>query len=202
VSRFETYLDVVEERRVRRAMWQAGHRIIRTAQDGSEDSRVLLAAEQERLNNGELDRGREGLVGMGEVMARVREQLDTPPGEATGITTGFQALDESVLGWEAGNLILVAGRPGMGKSVLASQFATAAASHGHKVAIFSLEMTRNELVYRMLAADTGISHHRIRRRYLHAEEWARLGTAEASLEQLILSNGNVCVSKGVRSIRP
>lgn len=100
------------------------------------------------------------------------------------ISTGLVDLDQAIGGWRPGQLILVAARPGMGKSVAATGFGLHAAKLGVPVAMFSLEMTRTELMYRILAAEAGVALKRLRDGGMDDLDWARLTGRTGALSDL------------------
>ncbi|SCK18527.1 replicative DNA helicase [Streptomyces sp. AmelKG-D3] len=105
------------------------------------------------------------------------------PGELTGVPTGFTDLDSLTLGLQPGQLILIAGRPAMGKSTLGLDIARAA-SLKHKLftAFFSLEMSRKELHMRLLSAEGSVGLHHIRSGVLTDDSWERMARAKARID--------------------
>lgn len=99
----------------------------------------------------------------------------------TGIATGFKKLDEMTSGLQKGDLIVVAGRPSMGKSCLAMDIAAHAARTGFKTGIFSLEMSAEQLTLRLLAAESGIPLQSIRNATITSDEWIELTNVAANL---------------------
>jgi replicative DNA helicase len=99
----------------------------------------------------------------------------------TGIATGFKKLDEMTSGLQKGDLIVVAGRPSMGKSCLAMDIASNAARNGFKTGIFSLEMSAEQLTLRLLAAESGIPLQSIRNATITSDEWIELTNVAANL---------------------
>lgn len=116
------------------------------------------------------------------VLARVKERA---AGEGTGITglsTGFRELDEMTSGLQRTDLVIVAGRPSMGKTALCLTVAQNAALHSKAVvALFSLEMSKEQLVTRMLSSEAHINAHRFRTGHLMSNEWERLASAITTL---------------------
>jgi replicative DNA helicase len=105
----------------------------------------------------------------------------------TGIPTGFKDVDKLTAGFHAAELIIVAGRPGMGKTAIAMNIALHAASLGkQKVAIFSLEMASEQLVIRMLCSEAKVNAQNVRTGYLSKGDWRDLTRAAA-----VLSNSNI-----------
>ena len=102
------------------------------------------------------------------------ETLYENQGGLTGISTGFRDLDRDTSGLQKSDLILVAARPSMGKTAFTLNIATYAAMHGHTVAFFSLEMSKEQLVQRMLCSEGGIDSQRLRTGQLQDDEWTKL----------------------------
>ena len=100
-------------------------------------------------------------------------------GGLTGLSTGFKDLDALTSGLQASDLVLVAARPSMGKTAFTLNLAAHAAMRGHSVAFFSLEMSKEQLVQRMLCSEGAIDSQRLRTGQLEGEEWGKLiGTAD------------------------
>jgi replicative DNA helicase len=104
-------------------------------------------------------------------------------GEATGVSTGFEDLDKITLGLQHSDLILLAARPSMGKTSLALNIGRNVASKGTPVAIFSLEMSADQIVLRLLCAEARINMQRLRTGYLTQEDWTRLIAAAKDLAE-------------------
>jgi replicative DNA helicase len=104
--------------------------------------------------------------------------------KVTGVPTGFERLDDLTAGLQPSDLIVVAGRPSMGKTSLALGMAQHAAIHHQKVVgIFSLEMSKAQLVLRMLSSEARVDSHLLRTGKLQKEDWWRLAEAAGKLEQ-------------------
>lgn len=101
----------------------------------------------------------------------------------TGIPTGFKKLDLMSSGFQKGDFIVAAGRPSMGKTALALSMAANAAKSGFSVGIFSLEMAAEQLILRMLSAESGIAHHNIRNATITSDEWIELTHVAAHLAE-------------------
>ncbi|MDQ3645638.1 MAG: replicative DNA helicase [Actinomycetota bacterium] len=112
------------------------------------------------------------------------EQLYERGESITGVASGFPDLDEMTTGFQPSNLIIVAARPSMGKSALMGDFALHAATRQNKpVVIFSLEMSRHELVQRFLASEGKVDSQRIRKGSLQEQDWTRLSSALGRLAE-------------------
>jgi replicative DNA helicase len=95
----------------------------------------------------------------------------------TGVPTGFRDLDEMTQGLQRGEMIIIAARPSMGKTALALNMAELMALRDHPVGIFSLEMSRQQLVQRLLAAKSGVNSQKIRRSMLNSDDYHKLHIA-------------------------
>lgn len=173
----EHYAEIVADKATIRRLSAAAGEIAKTAfkddmtaqQAIDEAERILLA-----VTAGKRARTMEHIS---RPLQRVIDGLDLPTdGLNSGIPTGFSMLDRLLGGFQRSDLIICAARPGMGKSSFALSVADyAARRHGAKIAIFSLEMSKEQLVQRLLSMRTGIDSHRIRMRNVKAEdEWAMI----------------------------
>ncbi|WP_317643742.1 replicative DNA helicase [Bombiscardovia apis] len=161
------YADIVHQRAVLRNVIAAGTKIAQMgySAEGSqaEDIVNLAQAEVYEMSVGKV---RQDYEAIGPVVQDTLEQLDKMQnGEVEkGVPTGFQVIDDVTQGLQPGQMIVVAGRPAMGKSTLGVDFARSAALHNNMATvIFSLEMSKNELAQRIIAAETDIPLVALRR---------------------------------------
>jgi replicative DNA helicase len=105
-------------------------------------------------------------------------------GKTTGVTTGLRKLDSVTAGWQAGQLIIVAARPAMGKTALLLSMAKAAAQNGVPVCLYSLEMSDISLANRMILSETNIDANNFRLGNLQMKDWQEMEAAAARLEKL------------------
>lgn len=101
----------------------------------------------------------------------------------TGIPSGFVTLDSMTSGFQKGDLIVIAGRPSMGKTAMALTLVSNAARHGYGIGIFSLEMAAEQLTLRMLSSESGIAHHNIRNATITSQEWIELTNVATKLAE-------------------
>ena len=113
-----------------------------------------------------------------------RRQQARQTGECIGISSGLSRLDALTGGWRGGQLIVLAGRPGMGKSAVMLHFSHAAAASGVPVCVFSLEMPDTQLAGRMLVGGSGVNSGSFRTGDIDADSWRRLEQAAADLSAL------------------
>lgn len=104
----------------------------------------------------------------------------------TGVPAGYKKLDEMTSGFQDGDFIVLAARPSMGKTALALCIAQHAASTGATVGVFSLEMSAEQLVLRLLASESGVAHHNIRNANITSQEWVELTNVAAQLAEMKL----------------
>jgi replicative DNA helicase len=183
-SNVDYYAGIVEEHALRRRLMRVGGTIGGIASEMSEPiADVIDRAEQEVFQVAERRVG-EGLAPidplLGPAIERA-EELQRLGSEITGLPTGFRDLDRKLAGLHPTNLIVIAARPGMGKTTLALNIAENVARNDQPVAIFSLEMSREEVVSRMLCANGRIDSQRLRTGRLSEGDFTKLSNAASAL---------------------
>ncbi len=184
----ETYGHIVERAALRRRLLGAAGEIAQLAHDEERDINHVIDQAEATLFTVTERRLRQELVPMRIAMSayfdrieRLREHKD----EALGVPTGFYDLDKLLGGLQRGDLIIVAGRPGMGKTSMLLTLALNAARQGDaRIAIFSMEMSNEQLVQRLIASETGISAQDLRLGDVDDAEWARFVQAVGSMSNL------------------
>ncbi|HEX4928150.1 MAG TPA: replicative DNA helicase [Burkholderiales bacterium] len=182
------YAELVRERAVQRRLAQVATEIAETAlaPTGKEVGQLLDEAESKIFQIAESGARRDqGLIGMSPILAGVFERIDhlhsqENPSDITGVPTGFVDLDQKTAGLQPGDLIIVAGRPSMGKTAFALNIAEHVALHPSvrlPVAVFSMEMSASQLALRMLSSIARIDQHKLRTGRLSNEEWPHLTDA-------------------------
>ena len=187
-ANIRAYADIVRERSVLRQLITAGNEIVTSAlePEGREAREIVDGAERAVFEIAE--RGSRGKVGfrtvksiLPEVVNRIDEMYHSE-GKLTGISTGFKVLDEMTSGLQPGDLIIVAGRPSMGKTTLAVNIAeNAALGSGKSAAIFSMEMSAESLTLRMISSLGRINQSHLRSGRLSEEDWPRIDSAMTQL---------------------
>jgi len=184
------YAELVRERSIQRRLIQVATEIAEAAlaPSGKEVGQMLDEAETRILEVGERgQRGTQGFESIQPVLARVFERIDhlyrqENKSDVTGLPTGFADLDEKTAGLQQGDLVIVAGRPSMGKTAFALNMAEhVAVANGVPVAIFSMEMGATQLAMRLLGSIARVDQHKMRTGRLNDEEWSRLSTAMGKL---------------------
>lgn len=183
----EAYGRIVEEAAIRRRLISAASDIAQLAyQEGQEIGEVLDRAEQSLFAISQRRITRD-LVPIQDVVRPFYDRIEylyTHQGEPLGVPTGFIDLDRLLGGLQKSDLIIVAARPGVGKTSLCLSIARNAARMGKHVAIFSLEMSAEQVVQRLVSAETGIDAQRLRLGQLREEEWPLLVQATGVLSEL------------------
>ncbi len=179
------YARIVKDKAVLRRLIHTSNAIMREALDASEETGELLdRAESAILAVGE-DRSRVGLTPLGDIFKKSYRSLDellASGRRITGLETGFRALDDLTSGLQPSDFIIVAARPSMGKTAWALSVAANVALHLNRtVAIFSLEMSKEALLTRLLCAEARVDSHKFRTGFLNKEDISRLGQAVGRL---------------------
>ncbi len=187
------YAEIVRERAILRKLISASDEIATAAfnPQGKAVDKILDEAEQKIFHIGEEgSRNKQGFLNMGtlvvELLDRVQEMADNPS-DITGIPTGFYDLDRMTSGLQAGDLIIVAARPSMGKTSLAINIAEHVALNEElPVAVFSMEMGASQLAVRIVGSIGRIDQTHLRTGKLTDEEWPRLTEAIEKLRNVSL----------------
>ena len=177
----EAYGRIVEAASIRRRMLTAANQIATLAySEGETIENVMEEAEKAVFNVSER-RLKKDLLPISTVLSDYYDRIDElakRPEEIFGVPTGFIDLDRMLTGMQQSDLLIIAGRPGQGKSgFLLSAAKNAALLHKKHVAIFSLEMSNEQVVQRLLAQETGIDSQRLRNGKLQENEWPLLTQA-------------------------
>jgi replicative DNA helicase len=186
----EYYAKIVREKAALRGLIHAGSLITKIGFENEEDVEGALdRSEQIVYDVGRRQRTGE-FVPIYKLLKGTFEQIDRlyhSHGDRTGVTSGFRDIDEYTAGFQPGNFIILAARPAMGKTSMALTMAVAAAREENKpVAIFSLEMTNDELVQRLLSAEARIDSQSLRRAKIRDHEWEKISEGMSALSQIPL----------------
>ncbi|MDQ3167359.1 MAG: replicative DNA helicase, partial [Chloroflexota bacterium] len=177
----EYYGRIVERTSTLRRLIDAGSEIVAIGyQDGVEAEVALDSAERVLFQITE-SRTTKDFRSIAEVLDKFFDQIDYMQqhrGDVVGVATGFSDMDQLTGGLQRSDLIILAARPSMGKTALALGIAYGAAlQHGKKVGIFSMEMSAEQLVQRLLSMETGVDSHRLRLGQIDDGEWDRISRA-------------------------
>ncbi len=177
-SNVQRYISIVEQQSVRRQLIGVGRTISEDAAESTKDTDGILDDAERKIYNIAMRRTNDALESIGPIYTRVYDQIGDLlqlKGKRTGIPTGLTDLDDLTSGLQRSDLIIVAGRPSAGKSAFAFGITAHAAIREHaKVAIFSLEMSKEQIVMRIMSGETGINMQKIRTGDLGASELLRI----------------------------
>ena len=176
----EPYAKLVKQKSMLRKLISASQQIVSLAFEEEDEADVIIDQAEHLIFQIAEDRVRQGFQYIGDVAHRRLEQIEQMAGRPemiTGVPTGFTDFDRMTSGLQRQELVVIAARPSMGKTALALNMAQYAAKNANVVGIFSLEMSAEQLVSRLLCSEARVDAHRLRTGYLNREEWARLADA-------------------------
>lgn len=187
-SEIESYTKVVREKAIVRNLIKACNQITSEALAEEEEAAIILDRAEAMIFALADERLRQGFAHIQPVaetvLKKVQEYAKRETHALTGLATGFRELDQMTSGLQETDLIILAARPSMGKTALGLTLAqNAATTEDAVVAIFSLEMSKEQLVMRMLSSEAKVDAHRFRTGYLIQDEWGRLAQAIGTLSQ-------------------
>ncbi len=182
------YAKIVHDKSVVRNLIKVCNQITSEALAEEDDAEVILDNAESMIFALADERTKQGFAHVKpvaeEVLAKVQEYAKRESHALTGLATGFRDLDQMTSGLQKTDLIIVAARPSMGKTALCLTLAqNAAIQEKAVVAVFSLEMSKEQLVMRMLSSEAKVDAHRFRTGYLTREEWGRLAGAIGTLSE-------------------
>ncbi|MET7376052.1 replicative DNA helicase [Micromonospora arida] len=185
------YARIVSERAVLRRLVEAGTKIVQlgygTASGGSRDVDDVVDLAQQAVYDVTERRVSEDFAILADMLQPTLDEIEAvgaTGGMMTGVPTGFSDLDRLLNGLHAGQLIIVAGRPGLGKSTASMDFARNAAIRANQAAaIFSLEMSKVEIVMRLLSAEARVPLHVLRSGQLSDDDWTKLARCMGEISE-------------------
>ena len=180
------YASIIRDKALLRAMAKAAGDISSMVQEGVGTAGDLLSAAEQKIYAIRQGRGSQEMTPVKAVLPDVMEQLGKLMGstEPPGLSTGLSAVDRKINGLNKSDLLLLAARPGMGKTSMALNIALAAAkASGKTVAIFSLEMSKEQLVTRLLANEGLIENTRLSTGNLRESDWMKIMQASSVLNE-------------------
>ena len=195
----EQYVDIIHDKALMRALGEAAANITNMVNEGTGGADEMLELAERQIYAIRSGRAVGGLKPISEIVQEVYSGISDlyENGEKLpGISTGLPDLDAKILGLNPSELVLIASRPGMGKTSIALNMALAAAKESSKtVAIFNLEMSREQLAIRMLSSEGRVDSQKLLRGNLGAEDFKRIVTAASSLSSVdILIDDNPTLS--------
>ncbi len=180
------YARIVQEKFYLRSLIVASREIIDTVQDGSADATEMLNFAEQKIYDIRQGKDTGSIVHINKVLVETYDQLQKLGGEDrkdfVGTPSGFSGLDSYTTGLNKSDLILLAARPGMGKTSFALNIASNVAVRGKKpVAIFSLEMGKEQLAQRLLSSEAMVESQKLRTGNLSEDDWVNISKATGIL---------------------
>jgi len=184
-ANLEQHIRIVHSKAILRQLIKATTEIQQQCYSGSEETAEILDQSEARIFGITDQRIRQGFTGIRELLKPTFDNIQKlfeRKVQVTGVPSGWDDLDKLTSGWQPGDLVILAGRPSMGKSSAAVNMAeNAAIRHNVPVAIFSLEMSKEQLAMRLLCSQSEVSLQKVRTGYLGNEDWPRLTTGAGLL---------------------
>ena len=184
-SNVKTYADIVKEKSISRQLISAANDIINLGYDSSTKVEDVLENAEKKIFDISQERTTNDFQPINQVLTEtlsMLEKLYEEKSDVTGLTTGFRDLNKKINGLQRSDLLLIAARPAMGKTAFALNLVQNAALKGDaSVAVFSLEMSKEQLVQRMVAAQSSVELKKIKTGTLAANDWPRITDGMAVL---------------------
>ena len=186
----KSYCNIIEDKYLLRSLIGASHEVIDAAMDGGENAKNLLDLAEQKIYDIRQGREIEGLVPLSEIVVAAYDRIQKLSGEDReqyqGLRSGYSLLDSYIAGLNKSDLIVIAGRPGSGKTTFGVNIATNVAKRakGTDIAIFSLEMSKEQLASRMLSSEALVPNSSLQNGMLSTDEWIKLAEAADALSQM------------------
>ncbi len=181
------YVNIIRDKSLLRGLAKAAGDILATVQEGLGEAQATLEAAEQRIYAIRRGRSAQEMVPVAQIIKPLLDQLNDLASGKTGmpgLPSGFSAVDQKIHGLNKSDLILLAARPGVGKSSFALNMAlNVAKSSGKTVAVFSLEMSKEQLVTRLLSSEALVDLSRLMTGRLSATDWGKLTQAARVLRQ-------------------
>ncbi len=183
----EQYIKIVEEKSALRALIKTANDLINLGYDQTQEVEDILDTAEKRIFDVIQNRNQKGYSAIKDILVdsfTELEQLYNQKQHITGTPTGFADLDYITAGLHPSDLVIVAARPAMGKSAFALNIATNAAVRANTgVAIFSLEMSKEQMTNRILCSEAMVDSNKVRTGKIEDDDWTKLAEASGALSQ-------------------
>lgn len=186
----DEYCRIVEKKYLIRSLMMVAREILDSCASGSDDPSVLLDLAEQKIYEIRQGREVEGLTRLSEIIVTAYDRIQKLSGEDKsqyqGLRSGYSQLDSYISGLNKSDLIVIAGRPGMGKSTLAMNMAANVAKKNPStdICVFSLEMSKEQIATRMLSSEALVPNTSLNSGEISAEEWVKLAAAADVLSQV------------------
>lgn len=190
VANIMSYCKIVEEKYLLRSLISVSKDIIEAASEGGESAKNILDLAEQKIYDIRQGREIEGLTRLSEIIVSTYDRIQKLSGEDKeeyqGLRSGYSLLDTYISGLNKSDMIVIAGRPGSGKTTFGINIAANVAkkSPQTEIAVFSLEMSKEQLASRMLSAESLVPNSSLNGGMISPEEWIKLAEAADSLSQM------------------
>lgn len=178
VRNLAAYVDIILDKQLLRSLLEISGEIMSEARESGAEGRVLLDAAEQHIYDLRQGRSATGLVPISDTILTAYDRINKLAGpdreKFLGIKTGYSAVDRKIGGLNKSDLILIAARPGMGKTSFALNIAVNVALKKRRVAIFSLEMSSEQITSRILSCEALVESNRLRSGSLEEADWVKL----------------------------
>jgi replicative DNA helicase len=184
-AHIEHHARIIQQKFIQRKLIQISNEVIQKAYDESTDVLDLLDQAESKLYDITQDHLKKSSVSAADLVREAKNKIDEISKQEglSGVSSGFEKLDSITSGWQPSDLIIIASRPGMGKTALSLSMArNIAIAHKIPVAFFSLEMSAIQLITRLISAETGLKSDLLRTGKLAPHEWQQLNNQITDLE--------------------
>lgn len=190
-ANIDDYCNIVAEKYYARSLANVAQEIISLISSGNYESQTLLDVAEQKIYDIRQGKDITGLTPINSVITETYDRLSKITGpdkeKYLGAKTGFTYLDTVITGLNKSDLILIAARPGMGKTSFALNIASNVSRHSNKdVAVFSLEMSKEQLATRLLSTEALVDSNKLRSGHLSKNDWLRLANSADTLSRLTL----------------
>lgn len=184
-ANIQSYIKIVKDKSVLRRLIKSSNEIIEESYSKQDDVEKVLDSAEKKIFDIAQNKVTSDFEPMNVVLERGFEQIEkiyNNKGELTGVPSGFPELDAKTSGFQSGDMVLIAARPSMGKTTFALNIAEYAALRaGKSVVIFSLEMSKEQLAYKLLCAEANVDMLKLRTGNLEDEDWDNIAKASGPL---------------------
>ncbi len=188
-SNLEYYSRIIREKALLRRLIDRGEKIVLSGYAGEGDVKAILNDAEASIFELAQDKGSDRPRHVAEILKptfEAIEKMSKRPEMITGVATGFEDLDEKTSGFQPGDMIVIAGRPSMGKTTFGLNIVQNMALKNQPALVFSLEMTKEQLVRRLLCSKAEIDGKRLQTGFIRGDEWTKLARAAAELSHIPL----------------
>ena len=189
-SNIESYVKIVEEKSIIRQLIKAANNILKLGYAQTEEVDALIEKAEKDIFDIMQNRNSKGYASIKEILVSTFDQIEEMfqnKNKVSGLETGFVDLDSKISGLNKSDLLIVAARPAMGKSAFVLNIASFVAMHLKvPTMIFSLEMSKEQMVNRILCSESEVDSMKVRNADLSSEDWLKLGEASGRLSEVPL----------------